>query len=300
MGAFARVQRRLLGAGGTRVSVGRALSVTYAGNALSSTLPVGPAVSVAFSFRQFRRWGASPQLASAVVALGGVVMTTAYTVVGLVALLAQPASRTSAVVGLGLLAATIGAAAVLWRWSAVRGPARRLIRPALRHRTAGPLIAQLREGRGTLVLGAGGWATVTTFALLNWLFDIVSLAAAGYAVGVRVPLYAVALAYFAAQAAGSLMPLLPGGLGAIEGSMAASLTAFGAAAVPAGAAVAVYRLASFWAVVGIGWLAWLALKSTEDGRHRLRIALNNIGASMYALTPYAPPPPPTPEPAKTR
>src|ERR671938_359815 len=38
MAAFARLQRRLLRAGGVRMSLGRALAVTYAANALSTTL----------------------------------------------------------------------------------------------------------------------------------------------------------------------------------------------------------------------------------------------------------------------
>jgi uncharacterized protein (TIRG00374 family) len=62
------------------------------------------------------------------------------------------------------------------------------------------------------------------------------------------------------------VPLLPGGLGAIEGSLAASLVAFGALTAPAGAAVALYRLVSFWGVVGAGWLAWLAVRAGERNR----------------------------------
>ncbi len=265
MGMFARVQRRLLRAGGVRISLPRAIRMTYAGNALNATLPAGPAVSVAFNFRQYRRAGAPAGPAAAVVLLGGVIMTSAYAVVGLVALLAEPRSRGLAATALGVLLALAGALALAgWR----HGPdlarlCRRMLRPVLRHRLAMPYAGTLRAGRGVLRLGPGDWAMLTCAALSNWVFDILSLTAAGRAVGMHTALYAVALAYFAGQLAGSLVPLLPGGLGAIESGLAASLVAFGAAAAPAAAAVALYRLVSFWGVVGAGWLAWLAVKAGE-------------------------------------
>ncbi len=258
MSMFARVQRRLLHAGGVRMSLLRAVRLTYAGNALSTTLPAGPAVSVAFNFRQYRRAGAPPQLAAAVILLGGVIMTTTYAGVGFLALLAEPHSRRFAAVALAALAALVGLAALAWRWW---GPA--LLRLAWRNRLTGPAAERLRQGRAGLRLRPADWAALTGTSLLNWVFDILSLDAAARAVGLHSALYAVTIAYFAAQAAGSLLPLLPGGIGAIESSLAASLVAFGALAVPASAAVALYRLVSFWGVVGAGWLAWLAVRSGD-------------------------------------
>lgn len=272
MGMFARVQRRLLRAGGVRMSLAHAIRMTYAGNALSTTLPAGPAISVAFNFRQYRRAGAPARLATTVVLLGGVIMTSAYTAVALAALVAEPRSRGFAVAALAGLATFAGVLALAARrhGAGPARPARRALRRVLRHRFAAPLTErlaeQLRWGRGDLRLRPADWALLTGASLLNWVFDILSLAAAGRAVGMHVALYAITLAYFAAQAAGSLLPLLPGGLGAIEGSLAASLVAFGAVAAPAGAAVAVYRLVSFWGVVGAGWLAWLAVKAGEQER----------------------------------
>lgn len=268
MGMFARVQRRLLRAGGVRMSLPRALRMTYAGNALSTTLPAGPAISVAFNFRQYRRAGAPPRLATSVIMLGGVIMTGAYAVVGLAALVAAPPSRALAVTGLALLAAGTGVCAlVAWRHGAsLARLAHRLARPVLRHRLAAPYAERLREGGAGLRLRPADWTMLTFASLFNWVFDILSLTAAGRAVGVHTALYSITLAYFAAQAAGTLVPLLPGGLGAMEGSLAASLVAFGALSAPAGAAVALYRLVSFWGVVGVGWLAWLAVKAGEkDG-----------------------------------
>jgi hypothetical protein len=108
-------------------------------------------------------------------------------------------------------------------------------------------------------------------AALNWLVDFLSLAAAAKAVGLGLAPYEVALVYFAAQAAGSALPLLPGGLGAIDGSMVVGLAAFGAAPAAAGAATGLYRLVSYWAVVAVGWLAWLALRAGDSPRLRARL-----------------------------
>jgi len=267
MGCFARLQSRLLRGGGVEISRGRILAVTYASNAVSTTLPAGPAVSVVYTFRQWRRGGASPSVATAVIVVGGVITTTAYSVIAMLTLLAEPHSRGPAALGLAALAGAAGALALVYRrrrsrdWllRALRGPARL----ARRVRFAAPLVRMLADGlrqaRGVARLAPRDVGALGALALLNWVFDILALAAACRALGIETATYAVAVAYFAAQAAGSLFPLLPGGLGAIEGSMIATLAAFGAGAVPAGAAVGLYRVVSFWGVVSAGWLAWLGL-----------------------------------------
>ncbi|MUN40031.1 lysylphosphatidylglycerol synthase transmembrane domain-containing protein [Actinomadura litoris] len=278
MGAFARLQRRLLRIGGLRMTLRRAFAITYAGNALSTTLPAGPAVSVVYTFRQFRRGGASAKLATAVILAGGVITTTAYTVIGLVALMADPHARALAVTALGAPAALLLLLVPALRWRPLRAvvtaPVRRAYRAALAHPRIAPHAEQLAGARDVLRPTARDWAALTVLATLNWVCDILALLAAARAVGVDVDPHGVTLAYFAAQAAGSVLPLLPGGLGAIESSMAASLVAFGATLTPAAAAVGVYRLVSYWAVVGIGWIAWIGLREGPrlSARSRLRLA----------------------------
>jgi uncharacterized protein (TIRG00374 family) len=279
MGTFARLQRRLLAAGGVRISIRRAIAVTYAGNALSTTLPAGPAVSVVYAFRQWRRGGASAQVAAAVIVLGGIATTAAYSAIGMLTLLAEPHSRGPATASFGALGLLAGLATIMWvrpgprarLLRAVRG----LLRRGLRNRFTAPMVRRLRQGlrqvRGVVRLSRGDVGAITVFALLNWLFDILALVAAARAIGIEVAPFAIAATYFAAQAAGSLFPLLPGGLGAIEGAMTAALVAFGAAAVPAGAAVGLYRIVSYWGVVAVGWLAWLALQLGDETRRAARL-----------------------------
>lgn len=258
MGAFARLQRRLLRVGGLRMSQRRAFAITYAGNALSATLPAGPAVSVVYTFRQFRRGGASPRLATAVILAGGVITTTAYSLVGLSALLADPHAQGPALIALAvpLVLAAVLVPAV--RRPPVRAlvaaPLRRAHRTALAHPKVAPHARRLAGIPQTLRPTRRDWAALITLALMNWVFDILALLSAAHAVGIDVSPNSAAIAYFAAQAASSLLPLLPGGLGAVESSMAASLVAFGAALSPAAAAVGLYRLVSYWAVITAGWI----------------------------------------------
>lgn len=265
MGAFARLQHRLLLTGGVRVSLRRAFAVTFAGNALSTTLPAGTAVSVVYSFRQFRRSGASAQVATAVILLGGIATSTAYTVIGLLALLGEPHSRLPAG---ATLAITATGGILIWRSSrsrrVFRGLARSVFRAALRYRRTAPLAHSLNRVRRVMRFSRRDWVAVSAFSLLNWSFEILALIAATKALGIGLVPHQIMLAYFAAQAAGSLLPLLPGGLGAIEAGLVAALVAFGATAVPTSAAVAIYRLVSFWGIVAVGWLAWLVLRASDE------------------------------------
>jgi uncharacterized protein (TIRG00374 family) len=298
MGAFARLQRRLLRVGGLRMPLRRAFAITYAGNALSTTLPAGPAVSVVYTFRQFRRGGASAQLATAVILAGGVITTTAYSLIGMLALLADPHARGIALLGLAVPLALALVLVPALRWRPLRvllaAPLRRAYRAAVAHPKIAPYAERLAGTRDILRPTRRDWAALISLALLNWLFDILALLAAAHAVGIDVDPNGVALAYYAAQAAGSLLPLLPGGLGAVEGSMAASLVAFGATLSPAAAAVGLYRLVSYWAVVVVGWIAWAALHEGPRVPAPVKAHLAGAGrvvtdgmTAMAFITPYA-------------
>ncbi|WP_084336994.1 lysylphosphatidylglycerol synthase transmembrane domain-containing protein [Actinomadura oligospora] len=297
MGAFARLQRRLLRIGGHRMPVRRAFAITYAGNALSTTLPAGPAVSVVFTFQQFRRSGASARVATAVIVVGGVITTGTYTLIGLLALLTDPFARGPALTALSYpaAAAAVVAPALLWRPLRTRlaVPFRWAHRRLTAHPKIAPWVDKLLDAAFLLRPNARDVGVLAVFAVMNWVCDILALFAAARAVGLDLDPTGVTLAYFAAQAAGSLLPLLPGGIGAIESSMAASLVALGAAVAPAAAAVGLYRLVSYWGVVGVGWVAWLALQERAGARARAilgragRVAVEAC-ATFTTLSPYAP------------
>src|SRR5579862_6769102 len=87
-----------------------------------------------------------------------------------------------------------------------------------------------------------------------WLMDFLVLVCCFGAVKAPIPWGGVLLAFGVSQVVASL-PLIPGGLGIVEGSLAVILVAYGAKKVPALAVVLVYRLLTFWLAIIVGWMA---------------------------------------------
>src|SRR4029450_5554284 len=102
MGAMARQQRRLLGVGGTRVSLAGVLATTYAGNAISVGLPLaGPAAATLFAMRRFVALGVDASVAGWTLAVSGVF--SSFALVAVVALGAVVSGS-----GLAVVTASIG------------------------------------------------------------------------------------------------------------------------------------------------------------------------------------------------
>ncbi len=109
----------------------------------------------------------------------------------------------------------------------------------------------------------------------NWAADCACLALAFLAVGAGVPWRGLLLAYGAGQLA-SILPITPGGLGVVEGSLTIALVTFGGAEASTVAAVLVYRLISFWLALPVGWGAWGTL--TLVGRRNRQPVLQSSAA----------------------
>ena len=69
-----------------------------------------------------------------------------------------------------------------------------------------------------------GWAEAFGLAMVNWLCDCLCLLACTEALGVPVPWRGILVIYGLTQVAASL-PITPGGIGVVEGSMTALLIA---------------------------------------------------------------------------
>src|SRR5205807_10462571 len=112
------------------------------------------------------------------------------------------------------------------------------------------------------------WLVGAAMAMANWVFDLICLIVAFLAVHSEVPWRGLILAYGAAQLATNL-PITPGGLGVVEGSLTIALVAYGGAEASTVAAVLLYRIMNFWAPLPIGWATWGALmvKSRSAGGH---------------------------------
>jgi putative heme transporter len=260
---FAALQRRLLAAGNVDLGMTPLTGITFAGNAIENSLPGGTIFSAVFAFRQFRGRGADEVLAG-------------WTLVGATAL-----SQITLIIlaGIGLSAATgtgtaldlvevisgmvVLAGLVVLLWTRREAIARLLVRPLqliqrIFHRPTGDIRAVVQNGLGRMAAitpSRTDWAVAAGFAMANWLLDVVCLIVAFLAVGANVPWRALFLAYAAAQLATNL-PITPGGLGVVEGSLTIALVAYGGGKAETVAAVLLYRLISFWALLPVGWISW--------------------------------------------
>ncbi len=97
-------------------------------------------------------------------------------------------------------------------------------------------------------------AQVAGGALLLDLSFVAALYCATRAAGANTPLGGVAVVYFAGAIIGSAVPT-PGGLGGIEAAMTAGLVALGTDAGVALSAVLLYRIATYWLPIPLGWAA---------------------------------------------
>jgi uncharacterized protein (TIRG00374 family) len=259
--SFAAIQRVLLAAGGTPVGMGPLTAITLAGNALQNSLPGGAAVASVYAFRQFRSRGADDVLAGwmlvAVSLLSGV--TIAFIAAVGIALSAGQASAndligvviaTAIVALVAAVAVRRGAVHVIAGW-AIRTSKRLTGRPK---GDAQVVVDRAVERLRTVHPSMHDWTIAGGMALGNWLWDCGALAFAFLAIGSGVPWRGLLLAYGAGQLAANL-PITPGGLGVVEGSLTVALVAYGGAQAPTVAAVLLYRLISFWALLPIGWTA---------------------------------------------
>jgi uncharacterized membrane protein YbhN (UPF0104 family) len=274
MVAFARVQRRMLAAGGLRLELRRAIAVTFAANAMSVTLPAGPVLSTGYTFRRMRAWGASAPVITWGMLTSGVLSTLALTVIGafgaslagghsnVLLVAVEIVAIVATALGLRQLARRPDLLLRVGNWSLSRMNLA-LGRPALAGQD------RVRELLDELLLirpRGRDWLTGLYYAVMNWLLDLVCLIAACRAVGAHGPTIAVALVAYAGGMAASSLPLIPGGVGVVDGALLIALTHGGLALPTAAAGVIVYRLISFVLVAAVGWGFWLLLNRKPSAR----------------------------------
>jgi hypothetical protein len=254
--------------------------MTVASQALTNSLPAGSAVAAVYGFRWFRRFGADETLA--VWAMVGTVIASIVSLslvatAGLALATSEGASYDLIPVLIGVLVIAVAVGAIfvyerpllfvltwsLWAFHSIlrrpKGDTTEQVERIVRRITS----VRLSWRR---VISVVLWATA------SWLFDCSCFALMFLAIGAAIPWKGLLLAYGAGQLAAAL-PITPGGLGAVEGSITIALVAFGGAQVATVEAVLLYRLISFWLVLAVGWLmvGELALEVRKGrwGRHSL-------------------------------
>ncbi|GAA2384014.1 lysylphosphatidylglycerol synthase transmembrane domain-containing protein [Dactylosporangium salmoneum] len=269
---FALQQRRLLAGFGVRMSVPRALAVTFTRSAISFSLPAGSAVSAGFAFRQFRTAGASRRTAGAVAVLASVISGVALLVMyGAVVLIPRGGAKGNADTLVFVLSLLVIAGTVFGidYFVAPRRPGR----PVIDEAEPEP---QLTGGWWARGLGAAGrtladlrrlprraWVLSLVHATVNWGLDLACLAATAAAFGIDVSLVRLATVYLTVQLVRQI-PLSPGGIGVVEVALLAGLVSAGAGHAPAAAAMLVYRLLSCWMIIPLGLLTYGILRRGES------------------------------------
>lgn len=288
---FVIAETRLLVAGGLRAPILPLAGVTVASQAMTNSVPGGPAVAAVYGFRWFRRLGADDTLAGW--ALVGTTIFAALSLallagVGLVLATEEGASLdlVPAVVGILLATVALGILFVYERPLAV--VARRLLRAS--HAVVGrprgdhgAQIDRLLERVSVVRLSSRQALVVVGWAFCNWLLDCTCFGLAFLATGSKVPWEGLLLAYGAGQLAANL-PITPGGLGTVEGSITVALAYFGGGTTADIAAVLVYRLVSFWLMLLVGWGAWGTLAmGVRRGRWARSARQTPVGPHVHEI-----------------
>jgi uncharacterized membrane protein YbhN (UPF0104 family) len=268
MGAYARMQRRLLRSAGVRVPLYRHAALAYAAHSLSVTLPGGPAFSTRFNFQQMRRFGASPAVASWCIALSGILSGGALAIVTTVSAVAAqgtpPWPTLAGLAGAAVLL-TAGIRQLTRRpdtvTSVIRAALARINRIRRRPHDDGVervtgFVGQL----GAVRLAPAHAVAAGGHALLNWLLDAACLWLCLRAVSDTGVSVTQLLLTFCAGYAAATITIVPGGLGVIDSALILGLLAGGVDTGTAIAAVVLYRLISFGFVIGAGWIAWAVLQ----------------------------------------
>ena len=250
-------------AGGTpgRVPVGQAASVALASSFVATFAPPGVG-QVGLNVRYLQKRG----FPTAVAASASAAKEAAVLVVHLLILtgFAVWAGSTGALTGeltglpsLAVVAALAGGVLVLVGAALAVPRVRRLLRERLV-----PAVRSSADAMRTVVASPAKIAALSGGVALLPMGYAVCLYACVRAFGVDAPFVAVALVSLTAGALATAAPT-PGGVGAVEAVLLASLTGLGIAAPSALAAVVLYRLATFWVPIAPGAVAFRVLTARD-------------------------------------
>jgi hypothetical protein len=279
---FARTQRIILRAAGVRVPIASMAATTFAGNAISVSLPlVGPGAGTAFTFGRLRRAAGDAASAGWALMIAGLISSLVWALMLAMgaAVSGNGAARVGGLVGGATIVVAVIAGALSLRrprtWQVMAGWVLRLLQ--LGKRMTGRLAGDPRElinsGFDRLMsirMSPGVWTQAVGLSLVNWLASLGCLVVSILAVGASVPWTKLLLIYCAGATVGSFN-LTPGGLGVVEGTLAAGLVAAGMPSAAALGSVLIFRLVSFWLVMFVGWTIYALLRRAS--RHGSRLLL---------------------------
>jgi uncharacterized membrane protein YbhN (UPF0104 family) len=297
--AFGLSRQRLLRAEGHQATFGSVMAITYAGNALSMSVPfAGAQLAAVFSYRQFRRRGLGPALTGWALTASAIASSSALALVLVTGAFVGGATLATAAGFLGAAVFALPAVTVILalRYPRARAIANRVLAYAvrlagrlLRRRVIEPgALEELLERLAAIRLRWPQYGEVFGLAVLNWLADCGCLACAIRSTGGHIPWQGLLLAYGAGAVVGST-GVTPGGFAVVEFTLTAALVAAGMDASRALSAVLAYRLVNFWMILVGGGIAMVILTRAREQRIR-RYSRPNQRPATYVSGPEDPDP----------
>jgi uncharacterized protein (TIRG00374 family) len=254
------------------------LRVDLSALGLSHVLPGGGATAGALRIRLLTVAGMAPAdvlSATAIEGAGTALVLVLVFGAGLLTALPEasdtPYLLVAGVVALLLLAVCCCAVVLLVRRrDRVVRLARRLARPLPRvdPDAAGRLLENLAVRLDTLAADRRLTVRALSWATANWLLDAAALWVFLRAYGPDQSLHGLLVGYGLAAVL-ALLPLTPGGLGIVEGTLVSVLVAFGAPHTHAVLGVITWRLAEFWMPIPLSALMYLSLRTGTLRPHGL-------------------------------
>lgn len=245
MHMLARLQNVVVAAFGGEMSRRRSELVTYASTAVTQGLPAGGAFAAGYNYRWLTVAGLTPGNAVVALTLSTGVSMLALGVVYSATISPQVAGWMADDVHNIVLAACVaaGIAAVVGALEVAR---RRVPAPSVEAPPGAGWKVKLTLALAEIVrLPRVVWHRVFALTTAKWAFDLLCLIAACLAVGIEVGVASLATLHVATQVARQI-PLTPGGIGIVEAGLVAGLVALGFDAGAAAAAVAIYRMCTYW------------------------------------------------------
>lgn len=265
---YSLLTRATLGSAGDRLSMARIFRIQLSTKALSNVVPGGNAASSALGYRLLTLSGISGPDAGFALATAGIGSAVVLNIIFWTALIVSvpfrgvnPLYGTAAVAGIVIMA--VAALLVIGVMDG-SGRAERFVRwigrklrlnedkfAAVLHQVADRL-EELSSDRQLL-------RRVVFWATANWLLDAASLWVFLRAYGESLSPEALLVAFGLVNVLAAI-PILPGGLGVVEGAYTAALTGFGVPARVAVPAIATYRAAQYLMPTALGALAYASLR----------------------------------------
>jgi putative heme transporter len=265
---YSLLTRATLGSAGHRLSMARIFRIQLSTKALSNVVPGGNAASSALGYRLLTLSGISGPDAGFALATAGIGSAVVLNIIFWTALIASvpfrgvnPLYGTAAVAGIVIMAF---AALLVVGVMDGSGRAERFVRwmgrtLRLDEDKFAAVLHQVAERLEELASDRQLLRRVVFWATANWLLDAASLWVFLRAYGESLSPEALLVAFGLANVLAAV-PILPGGLGVVEGAYTAALTGFGVPARVAVPAIATYRSAQYLMPIAIGGLAYASLR----------------------------------------